>query len=368
MPDLLKDIYNDAFFATYTEVLQIVLGDFDSKKWMSFNRSVEWKRMELKQRMTCLTQNTDKVLPKAWENKMYAIITIINELKSKGVKDQNLPYIFLCDLMSKYCELRLEESFSYIEKMTAFCSFEFAGRKLFVLYPDVMMAQMMHWTQHPNPNVRRYASEGCRPLLPWGLRLNHLVKNPSPIFPILEKLLHDESEYVRKSVANNINDISKHHQDKVLDFAAKWWGTSPNINKLLKHGIRTLLKQGNQRALNLIGIKPNASITTTNLTLDATIVTPEKALKFEFEIISQESKPVEARIEYYIWFVKANNSLSKKIFHITNKTLYPNTTYRISRQHKFHDLTTRKHYVGEHKITLVVNGLEKDFQAFYLKK
>jgi 3-methyladenine DNA glycosylase AlkC len=86
-----------------------------------------------------------------------------------------------------------------------------------------------------NHDVRRLASEGCRPRLPWAMALPQFRKDPSPALPILEKLKNDESDYVRKSVANNLNEISKDHPQLVLDICERWYGQTANTDWLVKH-------------------------------------------------------------------------------------------------------------------------------------
>src|SRR5690606_35514298 len=106
---------------------------------------------------------------------------------------------------------------------------------------------------HKHWGVRRLASEGCRPRLPWGMALSHLKEDPLPIIPILENLKNDPSRFVRLSVANNMNDIVKDNPQTVIELAKKWYGTSKEVDWVIKHGCRTLLKQGNPDVMALFG-------------------------------------------------------------------------------------------------------------------
>lgn len=208
MPEPLKYIYSAAFLSLYSDALDTVLQEFNRKSFLSAFAGEPWEKLELKQRIGWLAEQTDRELPKDFKGKTEMIFNLIDFLRSKGVRDQNFEFIFLCDIIAKHGLNDLPTSLKVIEKITPFTSFEFAGRIFFQHFPEEMMAQMLRWAEHSDPNVRRYASEGCRPRLPWGMQLKSFVNNPRPIFPVLEKLMNDSSEYVRKSVANNLNDIS----------------------------------------------------------------------------------------------------------------------------------------------------------------
>jgi 3-methyladenine DNA glycosylase AlkC len=147
-----------------------------------------------------------------------------------------------------------------------------------------MMAQMLLWTKHHDPHVRRLASEGCRPRLPWGMALSKFKADPAPILPILIALREDSSEYVRKSVANNLNDITKDHPLLVMSIAQEWYGSHSGTNWIVKHACRTLLKQGYPEALALFGFDKLSAIEVHNLTLNPTEITMGQDLSFSFII------------------------------------------------------------------------------------
>lgn len=367
MAELLKHIYNDRFFGTYTEALTEVLPIFEGEKFLSYFNTAHWASLELKQRMAYLSHITNKWLPIEFPQKVEVILNLIKSLRNRKVKDQNLEYIFLADLISEHGIDDLKTSIVALEKITSFVSCEFAGRLFIIKYPKEMMRQVLQWAKHKNPNVRRFASEVCRPKLPWGIQLKMLVIDPSPIIPVLELLKNDTSLYVRKSVANNLNDISKDHPHLVLQCIKRWANGSENISWLLKHGARTLLKNGHSEALEIFGIDQNISYELTQFCLEQQYVSAESPLWFRFELTNKEINPVFFRLEYYIYFVKSLGKLTKKIFKITERYIAPEETYSCSKMHRFHDLTTRKHHSGIHKISIVVNGVECEALDFVLE-
>ena len=170
--------------------------------------------------------------------------------------------------------------------------------------------------------VRRLASEGCRPQLPGDRCWTVFKKDPTPIIPILEQLKNDSSAYVRKSVANNLNDISKTHPDLVLGIARKWYGMSDHTDWIVKHGCRTLLKKADSEAMALFEFDDTASVKLLEFVLDKTSISIGDSIAFSFSVLAE--KEVKARLEYGIDYVKSNGRRSRKRFKISEVTLKEN--------------------------------------------
>lgn len=367
MAELLKHIYNTSFFDTYTDALTEVIPTFDKSTFIVSFQTAHWDSLELKQRMAFLAHSTAKILPMEYPEKVKTILRLIDVLRRRGVKDQNLEYIFLADIITEYGLDDLKTSVAAIEAITQFVSFEFAGRAFIVRYPKEMMRQMVRWTEHHNESVRRYASEGCRPRLPWGTKLTALVHDPSPCIPVLEKLIEDASLYVRKSVANHLNDISKDHPDMVVAYIKKWKGRSANTDWILRHGARTLLKNGNHEVLHIFGTSRDVPYDMEHFQIDQNHLSQSESLSFSFSLTNLSDDEAVFRVEYNIWYVKSGGQFSKKIFKITEKPILPNSTHKFTKLHRFQDLTTRRHYSGIHKISIVINGNESESLAFELR-
>jgi 3-methyladenine DNA glycosylase AlkC len=249
---------------------------------------------------------------------------------------------------------------------TPLCSSESAIRPFLLQDPGRALATMRQWAEDENEHVRRLASEGCRPRLPWAVSLPMFKRDPTPLLPILEALRDDESAYVRNSVANNLNDISKDHPDLVLDLAEAWQGQSERTDWVIKHACRTLLKAGNVRAMRLFGFGDPSSITVQNLTLskDTPHIGDDVTVRFELHVATEAACRV--RLERIVYYAKARGGLSGKVFQIREGDVEPGT-HTIARTHSFADLSTRKHYAGEHQMAIVVNGVEKARISFLLK-
>jgi hypothetical protein len=183
------------------------------------------------------------------------------------------------------------------------------------------------------------------------------------VLAILEQLKTDPSLYVRKSVANNLNDISKDNPSLVIDTARQWIGVNPDTDWILRQGCRTLIRAGNPEAMNLFGY---ASFTDVDrlITGASFFVLPAELkigesceLKYELDI--PKGGPVHIRIEYAIDFVKSRGKKSRKLFLLSDKTVAGGTHLSGSRTHSFADLTVRRHYPGDHRLVLMVNGREE---------
>jgi 3-methyladenine DNA glycosylase AlkC len=256
-----------------------------------------------------------------------------------------------------------------LEFLTQFGSAEFAVRQFIKLDEARALKFFVKWSKSPNYHVRRLASEGCRPRLPWGEALQNFKKNPAPILPILENLKFDESVYVRKSVANNLNDISKDNPDLVLDLLQKWQHEKVS-ESLIKHALRGLLKKGNKTALKIIGVEAenlSKNFNIQSFALEKAVLNISQVLNFSF-VLENKASNNKIRLEYVVYFLLKNGSYGKKNFQITTKN-FAKGVFSFTKKHAFFDLSTRKHNAGKHLISLIVNGVEiKKLQFDLIKK
>ena len=365
MPEPLKHVYNPLFFEQLTAVLKEVLPHFKKQPFLNQIFDAEWEAKELKQRMRHIATVLKNYIPGAYKEQVSYIIRIVEHLKSKGIKS-GFEYMFLPDFIEQYGLEDVVTSLRAMERITQFTSCEFAIRPFVLHYQNEVMQQMLEWSKHPHHHVRRFASEGCRPRLPWAMAIPSLKHDPSPILPILENLKNDESLFVRKSVANNLNDIAKDHPDIVAQVVKRWKGESKETDWIIKHGCRTLLRKADNNIYELFGLSNETSCEIKKLTLHNTKLTIGESLIFSFELMLRSKKEEKLRIEYAIYYVKANGTRSRKVFQLTAKIFQPNTVYKIKKEQRFQNFTTRKHYHGKHKIGILVNGKELAVKEFLL--
>ena len=362
---LLKEIYSPEFSKTLVASASAIDKKFDEKKFLKNFTSKDWFAKELKQRMRTVTIALDESLsPQDYLQKITILKRIVAEIQKD--KFSGLALIIFPDFVEVFGLKDFDESMAALEFFTEFGSSEFAVRQFIKLDQKRALKFFTKWTKNKNHHIRRLASEGCRPRLPWGEALQKLKKDPSEILPILENLKHDESEYVRKSVANNLNDISKDHPQVVLDLMRKWSKEKVREN-LIKHALRTLLKKGDKQALQLIGIDCNnlsENFAIQSFSLQNEVVKISQELVFDFALRNQAPNN-KIRLEYAVHFLKQNGTWSKKIFQITTKN-FAQGDFVFSKKHSFRDLSTRKHNAGKHMISLVVNGVEMEKREFNL--
>lgn len=249
-----------------------------------------------------------------------------------------------------------ERALACLHAITQRFTAEYAIRPFIVAHPALCFATLQRWAHDPSAHVRRLVSEGSRPRLPWGLRLQALVKDPGPTLPLLQHLQDDPSEYVRRSVANHLNDIAKDHPDIVVDWVHTWLPQAPaSRRKLLRHACRSLIKQGHAGALSAWGLgaafKGRAVL---HLGAHQVRVGQAMAIEVRLEPTGQGPQPLE--LDYRVHHLKANGTSAPKTFKGKRLTALPGEAIHWCKQHSFKPVSTRTLYPGPHRIDICLNG------------
>ena len=360
MAVLFKDRFNYGSLHKLALQIQTVYDEFPIEAFLKSTMDEMWDSLEFKQRVMQISVNLGKYLPEDYKTAIHII--------DKVIMNYDICLDGFVSFFPAFVELYGQDkenwdvSMSALARYTPYASAEFAVRSFIINDEERMMAQMMSWAKDDNEHVRRLASEGCRPRLPWGQGLPNFQKDPSPVLRILELLKTDPSPYVRKSVANNLNDISKTHPDLVVKIAKDWYGKDKNTDWIIKHGCRTLLKKGNSEVLGILGFADAGCVKVNAFSLQTVSVHVGGILTFSFEI--EAKKETKVRLEYGIDYVKANGRRSRKIFQISEPAFKENGKRSYTKTHSFADTSTRKHYPGIHSVTLIVNGTERGTLEF----
>lgn len=366
MSTLLKDIYSPAFYRLFSGVAETVIPGFDKR---AFSRAIfdrEWENRELKQRMKHTSLVLHRFLPADFRQAAEKIRDLVSALRESDIREKSLEFMFLPDYIETYGINDLDISARAFEFLTPFTSCEFAVRPFIIRYEEQMLRRMLVWSLHENHHVRRLASEGSRPRLPWAMALPGLRKDPRPVLPILENLKNDVSDYVRRSVANNLNDISKDHPRLVISLSRKWKGGSKETDAIIRHACRTLLKQGETNTLKLFGLHGSAALDLSGFRLLTPTVKVPRALEFSFTVQNKSSKARKLRLEYAIYYLRQNGRLSKKVFKISERVFQPGERAEIRRKQSFKIITTRRFYPGGHQLSIIINGEERVKSDFRL--
>jgi 3-methyladenine DNA glycosylase AlkC len=366
MAGLLKDIYSKSFYESFSESMAVVVPAFDKQKFTRQIFDKHWASRELKDRMKHTSRVLNSFFPADFSKTCKLIEAVLNSFREKNEHAMSLELMFLPDYIESYGINYFSDSVKAMEFVTQFTSCEFAVRPFIIKYGEKMLLQMLKWSLHKNHHVRRLASEGSRPRLPWAIALPELKRDPSAILPILENLKNDPSEYVRRSVANSLNDISKDNPAMVIAIAAKWKGQSKETDAILKHASRTLLKQGNPVMLAHFNVADNPEIVVDQFSILTPVVRVGDYLQFAFSLQNTSRKPLNARIEYGLYYLRNNGQHSKKVFKISERELKPAEKLNIQRNQSFKIITTRKFYRGIQKLSIIINGKEREIGHFEL--
>lgn len=219
--------------------------------------------------------------------------------------------------------------------------------------PERTFAQLIVWTKDENPHVRRLVSEGTRLRLPWASRVAWLDANPRRVLALLELLKDDPATVVRRSVANNLNDLSRDHADLVIETCRAW--LSDERGALIRHALRSLVKKGHRGALAVLGAhaRPKVAI---NAARVAKRVRIGDQLQFAFSLQSTASRAQDLIVDYAVHFIKANGAPRPKVFKLKRVTLAARSSVELAGRVSFASMTTRQHYPGRHRIEVLANG------------
>jgi 3-methyladenine DNA glycosylase AlkC len=258
-------------------------------------------------------------------------------------------------------------SLTVLKEATKRFSSEFGIRYFILADAERCMKTLQSWAVDENYHVRLLASEGSRPRLPWGMKLPMYIDDPSPLLSLLERMKDDSEEYVRRSVANSLNDIAKDHPSLVAQTAKSWLkGASKNRTRLVRHACRTLLKQGNAEVLSAFGYHAIDTSQAT-LSLSSRKVGMGESIEFTFELpASAVSKPQLLMIDYIIHHQKANGTTSPKVFKWKSISHKVGEKLVAQKAHIFKPITTRVYHSGQHFIEIVVNGVSAGKAEFEL--
>ncbi len=358
----LKEVYDKNFFLSLSSSLKKFCPNFRQEEFLFLIYDKSWESRALKKRMSHVCFSLNKVLDNSYKDDIEILKKVASDIKVVS-KYPGLSLIIFANYVEIFGLDHFDISIDALEFFTSYGSSEFAIRQFFVKYPKETLKCSLSFSKSDNYHVRRLASEGSRPRLPWGIALKDFKKDPTLIIPILENLKDDESEYVRRSVANSLNDISKDNPDIALSLGRKWLKDNcQNRHKLVKHGLRTLLKSSNKKALELFGYL-NVKNPAISFDLQKLTINIGESLSFNFKFLVKEQ--VKLRLEYVIYFLRKDQKFSRKVFQIASKQ-FDVGEYVFKKQHSFKKITTRKYYQGKHKIALMVNGKEVKSKEFFL--
>ena len=363
MPEPLKNVYTQEFIQDLAQKLAPLDSGFNRKDFIAKTLSDLWLELELKARMSKISDCIHDFLTGDFATNAEVLSSVAVQYRQSG--SSGFEQMFLPHQIEKHGLKHSKVSMKALAEITETGSAEFAIRPFLIEHESKTLKQMMRWAKSADEHLRRLASEGCRPRLPWAMALPAYKQDPSSILPILDTLKTDPSLYVRRSVANNLNDISKDNPELALDLAYEWRGISEETDWLIKHACRGLLKAAHPRSLALFGFSPPDKLKLSQFKLSEKNIRFGEPLTLSAKLSSAQPLSL-LRVEYGIDFVKANGSLSRKVFKLSESELQADSV-DIKKTHKFVPISTRVHYSGKHYIALIINGIELAKRPFHLE-
>ena len=277
-----------------------------------------------------------------------------------------MPHCFyIADFGLNHFDESMAAQYVFTQRFTC----EFSIRPFLIKHPTATLAQLRKWASDPNERVRRLVSEGTRPRLPWAMRLPAFQADPAPVIELLEMLKDDPALYVRRSVANNLNDIGKDHPDLLANTAQQWLkGASPEREWIVRHALRWAVKQGEPGALKALGFGKKAEVALSHASVSPASAQVGGSVKIEFDLTNPTARSQDVMVDFQIHYVKASGGTAAKVFKLKALTLAAGETAHLQKTVSLREMTTRKHYTGSHKVDVLVNGAPLPLGAFNLKK
>lgn len=326
-------------------------------------------RLELSARAAHIADAMHLHLPRPFPAAAEVLLASLGpEAASDGSGVGNLRYWPHATFVQKYGLDDFEAAMAAQHEITKHFSAEFSIRAFLVRHPERTYDRLLTWAHDENVHVRRLVSEGTRPRLPWAPRLRVYQEDPRPVVRLLELLKDDRERYVQRSVANNLNDISKDHPELALEICRRWLAGATRQRKwIVRHALRSLVKKGHRGALAALGAGARPAIRVAAVRLAPRGVKLGGELRFSFEIASTGKRPQRLLVDYVVHFIKASGKARPKVFKLRRLVLPPAGRAQLAGAVSFADMTTRRHYPGPHRIDALINGVVHPLAAFELR-
>lgn len=360
-----KNIYNSKSIGRLAQEIKIHCPEFRNQEFKK-RALVKLTQLEMKERVIQIAEALHHSLPgPETKNIRYLVKSMKSKSQPNGIDGFMLwPYSYYIETYGiDHFDVSMKALYELTQRFTA----EFGIRPFLENEPDQVYKLLKKWAGDKNEHVRRLVSEGTRPNLPWGKKVSHLPKNLAKNLQLLELLKEDPSEYVRKSVANHLNDISRLDPKLAVRTAKKWSKIETvEMNRIIKQALRSLLKQGDSGALALLGYKKSIPSKVTNLKISKSRIKEGESFEAQFILTNQAKKTSNFMVDYSIHYPKANGKLSEKTFKLKVLSLDGNQKTLVRKKISFKKVTTRRHYPGKHLLEIKVNGVVKARNHFLL--
>ncbi|MEO3386978.1 DNA alkylation repair protein [Mesorhizobium sp. CAU 1741] len=348
-PAALKEIFDRNRLRHFVDQTRAISSTFDAERFYA-HATQDLDGLGIMQRMRRTAEAFALTLPQDYENALGVLAELAPRI------GHGFAAITLCEFVVLRGGDDFDRSMEALRLFTRYGSGEFAIRHFLKRDLHCTLAVMRRWAEDENEHVRRLSSEGARPRLPWSFQLREIVADPALTMPILDTLKADPSLYVRKSVANHLNDFSKDHPEWLVDRLGCWPLDDPHTQWIVGHALRTLIKKGDAKALALLGVTGKAEAKVEAFAVSPPTLALGDRVSVSARIASSGESAQKIVADYAIHYVKKNGSASRKVFKLKTFTLEPGGEQVLSISQTIRDFTTRTHNAGFHEVDLMLNG------------
>jgi 3-methyladenine DNA glycosylase AlkC len=365
MAEPLKHFFDERLVRRIAATFRASFGGFPAERFVA-EASEGLAALELLDRGRHIARALGRALP---DDFLRAVDILLRSLDAAPSREGGamssffyLPHtIFVAERGLDYFEPSMRALHALTQRFTA----EFSIRFFLLRDPERTLERLRLWSTDESRHVRRLVSEGTRPRLPWAVRLPAFIEDPSPVLALLEVLKDDPEEYVRRSVANNLNDIAKDHPDLAVEVCKRWSeGAGKERAWIVRHALRWLVKQGHPGALSVFGAGKRSEAQIERAKVSPRRVRLGERVDFSCEIVAGSTETERLVVDYVVHYPGASGKIRPKVFKLRAINLPPGGREQLSGTISLVDLTTRKHHPGEHRIDLRVNGVDMPLGAF----
>lgn len=328
-----------------------------------------YEQLDLMQRARHMSAALRRCLPQDYNLAVEILIASLGPVLERTEGMGMAPFVYLphvffvADYGLDHFELSMRAQHALTQRFTA----EFSMRPYLVRHRDATLARLEVWAQDPSEHVRRLVSEGTRPRLPWAPRLRDFQADPRPVLRLLELLKDDPSLYVRRSVANNLNDIGKDHPQLLADTVRRWLrDATPQREWLVRHALRSAIKRGDPLALDVLGYGAEGRVAISNASIKPQQVREGESVTISLELKNELPQAQQILADLRLFYIKANGRRSPKVFKLKALELGPGASVILSKVISMARMTTRRHYPGLHRVEVLLNGQPRPLGDFEL--
>jgi 3-methyladenine DNA glycosylase AlkC len=367
MPEALKEFFSPSLVRRLAADVRRVHPQFPEKAFVR-RATAGLEELELLERARHIKSALVEALP-PWYPEAMAIL--VRSLGPEHTTDELLgvgmaPFFYMPHVLF-VAEHGLDDfdvSLDAQYELTKRFSAESSIRAYIARDPERTFERFERWVRDPNPHVRRLVSEGTRLRLPWAQRVEWLDDHPARVLEMLELLKDDPTTVVRRSVANNLNDLGKVWPELLIQTCEAWLvDATPERRALIEHALRSAVKRGHSDALRLLGFGQKAAVSIERVTFDPPRVSIGQRVTMSFVLRSRSSSAQDLLVDVAVHFVKVRGT-ARKVFKLKRIKVGPRARVPLSTTLSMAVHTTRKPRPGTHVVEVIVNGQPHRAGAF----